>query len=74
MADISQRKLFAEELKRLNQDVTKGDRDAALINTRVKGLSTISRYLNGNVKDNDTAAELITFFRQRILTRSQVLA
>lgn len=64
---------FAEALKAIAVNVTARDRELAV--TEV-GLSyeTISRYMNGQVRNTDKAADLITFFKARIEERSQVIA
>ena len=71
---VSQSKLFAEELKRLRNDITKQDRIESMTSIGIKSPATISNYLNGKVRDNDTAAALIAFFKNRIAKRSEVLA
>jgi hypothetical protein len=71
MAEKSQAERLAEELLKLKPDVTAQDRTGA---THICGKGTISKYLNGNVMDNDTATKLITFFKAQILKREKALA
>ena len=72
MEHIYQSEIFATELKRLNNDVTASDRKA-ICKERNLTRATISSYLNGKVRDNDTAATLIAFFKERIQERNKVL-
>lgn len=60
------------ELQKINPDVTAKDREAASKKLKFSKM-TISRYLNGNVLDNDTAASLLVFFRARISEREKSL-
>jgi hypothetical protein len=74
MKHSSQKEIFGEALNLLNRDITKADREAAMEKLGIKSAATISSYLNGKVRDNDTAAALISFFKKRIEQRNQVLA
>ena len=73
MQQISQREVFSQELQRLKTDVTPQDRKDALTVTGVTNICTISSYLNGDVRNNDVAAKLIKFLRERINERAKVL-
>lgn len=66
---LTQSQTFSTELKQLKNDVTASDRAVAV---KELGFSraTISAYLKGVVKDNDTAASLLSFFKGRIQARS----
>jgi len=70
----TQKELFAEELIRLRQDVTESDRKEAHSHLNLKSPATLSIYLNGKGKNNDLAAAMITFFKDRIAKRNEVLA
>lgn len=72
-ANKSQNVRLAEILRQLKNDVTPADRKEA---SELKGwdLSTISRYLNGQVQNNDTAVTMITFFQNRIAERDKAIA
>lgn len=63
---------FSEKLEKLRPDVTAQDRKDASKELKVTA-ATISRYLNGYVLDNDTAASLVTFFSARISEREKSL-
>lgn len=68
-----QAKRLSAELLSMKADVTSEDRLSAESELGfVK--ATISKYLNGKVYDNDTAAKMISFFRKRIADREAVLA
>ena len=71
-SDNTQSERMAQELKALNSDVTAKDREVATEELRFSK-QTISRYLNGNVLDNDTAISLLLFFRKRISDREILL-
>lgn len=73
MSNATQKEIFSEELKRLSIDVTAADRGAALNQLQIRSKGTISQYLHGIIRDNDTAASLIQFFRARIAERQKVL-
>ncbi|MGN6437233.1 MAG: hypothetical protein ACTHMM_11895 [Agriterribacter sp.] len=68
-----QRALFIAEFKRLKADVTAEDKKLA-VKEMTMSAGTVCHYLNGKVRDNDTAAALIAFFKKRIEQRNQVLA
>lgn len=70
MAEQTQAERLAEELLKLKPDVTAQDRSDA---THICGKATISKYLSGNVMDNDTAVKLISFFKGKIQQREQTL-
>jgi hypothetical protein len=70
---FTQTEMFAKELLRLKLDITPSDREGAMKELFIKSSSTISQYLNGKVRDNDTAASLIKYFKTRIKARSEVL-
>ena len=69
---ISQTESFQNELLRLSKDVTAKDRERAVTHFNVSR-ATVSVYLNGTVRDNDTAAALILFFKSCITKRNLVL-
>lgn len=62
---------FAVFLKELRPDVTEDDRIAAQKRLKVS-YNTISGYINGKGKNNDTALKLITFFKERIAERDKI--
>lgn len=70
---MTQAQRMGEALKKLKVDVTADDRKA-LIDELGYTSATIVAYLNGDVKDNDTAVKIITFFRGRITEREKALA
>lgn len=72
--NITQTQRFSDELQKLRVDVTAADRDIAMEELSIKAKSTISTYLNGIVRDNDTAAKLIAIFKRLIAERNKVLA
>lgn len=69
----TQAERFSAQLKLLRPDVTAKDRKDASEDLSVT-TATISRYLNGNVLDNDTAASLIEYFKNKIATREKAVA
>ncbi len=71
--ELTQKERFSAELKRIQPDVTASDRSEAMLSLGIKSPMTISDYLNGKVRDNDTAASLIAFFKERIQKRNEVL-
>ena len=68
----SQGERLAEELKKMSVDVTTADRK---LFQKEYGFTkaTVSRYLNGTVLDSDTAASMVSFFRNRINEREKAL-
>lgn len=74
MSKLCQREAFAAELRNISPDITAKDKASAITCLGIKSKSTISSYLRGEVRDNDTAARLITFFKARIQKRNEVLA
>ena len=70
--NISQAHALSKELKRVSQNVTPKDREEAKDQLKLSR-STISHYLNGKVRDSDTAVELILFFKKQIAKRDLVL-
>jgi hypothetical protein len=68
----TQSERLAEKLQELKVDITKDDRDKAVSQLGLT-IQTISHYLNGRVRQNDTAAKLIEFFSKRIARRDKVL-
>lgn len=69
---MTQAEKFSEELKRLSPDVTAEDRIEA-VNLLDVSSATVVRYLNGEVRNNDLAASMITMFRRKISLRDKVL-
>jgi len=65
---LTQSEQFALKLAELRQDITEADRKDAVVELGIS-YTTISNYLNGTVRDNDTAAALIVFFKKRISER-----
>lgn len=70
----TQKESFGQELKKIKVDVTAKDRVDAQKLLGIKSHTTISSYLNGNIKDIDTAAKLLVFFRGCINKRERILA
>lgn len=70
--NLSQRELLADKLVNMSIDVTANDREA-LCQEEGFSKSTISDYLNGTVRDNDTAVKMIQFFQKRINDRYEAL-
>lgn len=68
----TQSERFSEELKRIKPDVTAEDRAIAMDEFKISNAST-TRYLNGDVRNNDLAASLITLFKRRIAQRNKAL-
>lgn len=64
---------FAEALKLIKPDVTPDDRADAMKKFDISN-ATVSRYLEGEVRNNDLAASLITFFKSRIQQREKAVA
>lgn len=69
---ITQRERLAAELVAIKEDITATDRKEYLSNHATKK-GTLSMYLNGDVRDNDKAVEMLKFFRERIAKRDQEL-
>ena len=68
----TQAERLGEQLIKLRPDVTAQDRKDAVAEFGFT-TATISRYLNGSVLDNDTAANLISFFNSKIENREKVI-
>lgn len=66
----NQRKRLNEVLDKIVDDVTADDRKAAMEAFKM-AKSTLSMYLNGRGTNNDTIADLIAFFRDRINQRDK---
>lgn len=62
----------ATVLQGLRPLVSSKDREAAEKELKVSPV-TIIRYLNGNAKKIDTAAQLIQFFKRRIEERDKII-
>ena len=69
---MTQSEKFSAELKRINPDVTAEDKSEAVNEFKVSS-ATIVRYLNGDVRNNDLAASLISLFKRKISVREEVL-
>lgn len=63
---------LAAALLLLKADVTARDRKSAQEKFNMSR-TTISQYLNGEVRDNDTAVSLLTHFRSCISERAEVI-
>lgn len=70
----TQSEILAEKLVAIARDVTKADRAALLLAYENIKASTLSNYLNGKVRDNDTAVTILTFCQKRIADRYQAIA
>jgi hypothetical protein len=68
----SQAEMLADKLKEIRQDVTSNDR-LHLENALAISKSTISKYLSGNVYDNDTAVAILECLRKKISERSKII-
>jgi hypothetical protein len=68
---LTQSEMLAQELLKIAPDVTAADR-ALYIDEKGSSKATLSNYLNGTVLDNDTAAMMIAFFKERIRLRYTV--
>lgn len=69
---ISQADRLAKQLRSLRPDVTSDDRKL-LQEEMGYTRATISKYLSGQVLNNDTAAKIIAFFKNRIASREKVI-
>lgn len=69
----TQAERLAAALLKVKPDVTAEDRAEAVKETGCTK-ATISKYLNGQVKDNDTGVTLLNFFRNRIAKREKAIA
>jgi hypothetical protein len=69
---VTQSEKLSNALKTLKPDVTREDRKTAEDKFKISN-ATISRYLSGDVRDNDLAADLILFFRGKIEKRDKAL-
>lgn len=69
---ITQAQRLGEALKKLKVDITAEDRKALTTELNYQS-ATVVAYLNGVVKDNDTAVKIIEFFRARIAAREKVI-
>lgn len=65
---FSQRVLFAQELARINQDISVHDRRDAMREFGINKLE-LSKHLRGFGTDLDLSAKLIAFFKPRIAKR-----
>jgi hypothetical protein len=72
MIELTQKERFAAELIRISADVTSNDRQEFVEHS---GLTkqTVSLYLNGNVYNSDTAAQMISFFKEKIASRDLLI-
>jgi hypothetical protein len=67
------KKNIEKKLEKLKGKVsTKDIKDA--ISMDIASQATISRYLNGNAPNVDTATELIKFFNSRIKKRAKIIS
>lgn len=71
--NIDQFQKATEILTGLKPNISARDRKAAIDKLQISDM-TICAYLNGNVRDLDTAAGLITFFRDRISQREKIFS
>lgn len=69
----SQKQRLQEQFELIVEDVTAGDRKAAVEELGYTKM-TLSRYLNGSIDDNDTAVQILKFFRNRIAERDKAVA
>ncbi len=69
----TQAERLSGELLAIKPDITTADRKA-LENAEGYTRSTISDYLNGRGKDNDTSVKMLAFFRERIAEREKMIA
>ena len=69
---MTQAERLGKVLKAIKPDVTADDRKAVVQSTELGYKPpTISKYLNGEVMNNDTAAKLIIFLKARIAKREK---
>ncbi len=61
-----------KELMKISKDVTTQDKKDCMVHANVH-LNTIVNYLNGQGKDADLCAKMISFYKQKIESRNQVL-
>jgi hypothetical protein len=72
MTELTQKQRMAAELIRISADVTSIDRQEFMEQSGLtKG--TVSLYLNGNVYNSDTAAQMISFFKEKIASRDLLI-
>lgn len=69
---MTQAETFSDILKKLRRDVTAEDRSIAQKKFEIT-TATLSRYLNGDVRNNDLAALLIVFFKVQIKKRNKAI-
>lgn len=70
---ITQADKFSQALKMIKADVTAEDRTMAQEKFEISNAS-VTRYLDGDVRNNDLAADLLTFFKARIAKRDKALS
>lgn len=71
--NVMQVEEFAEALKSIAKDVSTDDKKK-FIEKHGGSEATISRYLNGEVKDTGIAYKLLVFFKKEINKRNAILA
>jgi hypothetical protein len=69
---ITHKEKLSKALTLIAPNVTTADRKAAQLELG-KGKSTIHRYLQGDVLDNDTALAILSFMRKRIQIREKAI-
>jgi len=67
-AGCSQQSHFSKQLKAISVDITPKDK-ALFLKSFNLSPATVSRYLNGQVKNNDTALKMLKFFTKCIHKR-----
>lgn len=70
---LTQAKELAIKLQSISDNVTAKDRQAC-ITKGIAGKTTISNYLNGEVRDIDTGLAIYNFMQKRIQKRQQAIA
>lgn len=69
---VSQADRLSEQLQAIRPDVTAADRKM-LHEEMGYAHATISRYLSGDVLNNDTAAKILSFFKDCIAKREKII-
>lgn len=69
----TQSERMVSALKKVKIDATAKDRAEAASALSLSRI-TIHNYLNGKVRDNDTAVKIIEFFNQKIAERENVIS
>lgn len=70
--DFTQKERIANLLVEINKDVTESDRASFMDEKKISRVS-LSRYMNGKVRNVDLALEMLLFFQKKIADRENLI-